>query len=274
MAMFKCILAVLLLATTAATDPVPLGTAQRLLLATAAVTDPVLLGTAGDFAILTESGISTVPPSSITGHIGVSPIAATAITGFVLTPPTSNSTSEQVSGHVYASDYNSPTPSKMTTAVGDMHTAYTGAAGRLVVDGAKQDFKGGLIAGETLTAGVYKWGSGVEFDNLGPSIDFDSDIFINGTSTDVFIFQTTGNVVAAAGARVNLIPAVDGSDDKPLASNIFWQVAGYVDAGEKSHLEGVFLVKTQATFKTGSSLNGRILAQTACTLDSATITQP
>ena len=48
--------------------------------------------------------------------------------------------------------------------------------------------------------------------------------------------------------------------------------AGYIDAGTTSHLEGVLLVKTKAVFKTGSSLNGRILSQTACTLDKATIT--
>ena len=47
-----------------------------------------------------------------------------------------------------------------------------------------------------------------------------------------------------------------------------------VDAETTSHLEGLFLVKTHAAFKTGSSLNGRILAQTACTLDTATITKP
>jgi hypothetical protein len=51
-------------------------------------------------------------------------------------------------------------------------------------------------------------------------------------------------------------------------------VAGFVDAGTTSHLEGIFLVKTKAVFKTGSSLNGRILAQTACTLDTATIREP
>jgi hypothetical protein len=60
----------------------------------------------------------------------------------------------------------------------------------------------------------------------------------------------------------------------PNPANIVWQVAGYVDAGTSSHLEGVFLVKTRAAFKTGASLNGRILAQTACTLDAATITRP
>eukprot|EP00527_Entomoneis_sp_CCMP2396_P000263 CAMPEP_0198140588 /NCGR_PEP_ID=MMETSP1443-20131203/3740_1 /TAXON_ID=186043 /ORGANISM="Entomoneis sp., Strain CCMP2396" /LENGTH=66 /DNA_ID=CAMNT_0043803069 /DNA_START=59 /DNA_END=256 /DNA_ORIENTATION=+ len=41
--------------------------------------DPVNLGTAGDFAILAAAGISTIN-STITGDIGVSPIAATAMT--------------------------------------------------------------------------------------------------------------------------------------------------------------------------------------------------
>ena len=44
--------------------------------------------------------------------------------------------------------------------------------------------------------------------------------------------------------------------------------------GTTSHLEGVYLVKTHAVMKTGSSLYGKILAQTACTLDSATIVDP
>jgi hypothetical protein len=39
-------------------------------------------------------------------------------------------------------------------------------------------------------------------------------------------------------------------------------------------MEGVLLVKNHAVFMTGSSLNGRVLAQTAVTLDSSTITQP
>jgi predicted acyltransferase (DUF342 family) len=59
-----------------------------------------------------------------------------------------------------------------------------------------------------------------------------------------------------------------------LAKNIFWQVAGEVIVGADAHLEGVLLVKTAAVFKTGASLNGRILAQTACTLQMAVITQP
>jgi hypothetical protein len=38
-------------------------------------------------------------------------------------------------------------------------------------------------------------------------------------------------------------------------------------------MEGVLLVKTGVTYITGSSSNGRVLAQTAVNLQSATITQ-
>jgi len=44
--------------------------------------------------------------------------------------------------------------------------------------------------------------------------------------------------------------------------------------GAGAHMEGILLVKTDVTFITGSSLNGRVLAQTACVLQSATIVQP
>jgi hypothetical protein len=38
-------------------------------------------------------------------------------------------------------------------------------------------------------------------------------------------------------------------------------------------MEGILLVKTDVTFVTGSSLNGRVLAQTACALQKATIVE-
>ena len=50
--------------------------------------------------ILAKSGISTVPPSAVTGNLGVSPIDATAITGFSLPADATNAfaTSPQVTG--------------------------------------------------------------------------------------------------------------------------------------------------------------------------------
>jgi hypothetical protein len=58
-------------------------TATALVNAATAI-ETVNLGTAGDYVILAKSRISTVPDSSITGDIAVSPIAASAITGFEL----------------------------------------------------------------------------------------------------------------------------------------------------------------------------------------------
>jgi len=74
----------------------------------------------------------------------------------------------------------------------------------------------------------------------------------------------TGNLVQAANTQVLL---TNGA----LAKNVFWQVAGYAHVLEGAHMEGNLLVKTDVLFATGSSLNGRVLAQTACTLQMATI---
>jgi hypothetical protein len=77
----------------------------------------------------------------------------------------------------------------------------------------------------------------------------------------------TGNLKQVANTKVIL-------QNGALAKNIFWQVAGFVEVGAGAHMEGILLVQTAVTFVAGSSLKGRVLAQTACALDQATITQP
>jgi hypothetical protein len=222
----------------------------------------VNLRTASDFAILSKAGISTVPHSHVTGNIGVSPIAATAITGFSLVAHQSNtySTSPQITGRAYAADFTLPTPSALTSSIGDMETAYKDAASRTVSQPSNVNIMTGLISGATLTAGVYVWDT---------DINFSSDIYLKGSNNSIFIFQTSGNIVVGSGAKIILLP--DPSGTAPSASNIFWQLAGFVEAGAHSHLEGVFLAKTHVVLKTGSSLNGQILSQTAVTLDMATV---
>src|SRR5690606_1832532 len=61
----------------------------------------VNLGTAANYAILAGSQISNVPPSTITGAIGISPAASSLITGFSLSYTTGNSfaTSSQITGN-------------------------------------------------------------------------------------------------------------------------------------------------------------------------------
>jgi len=228
------------------------------------------LGTAGDFAILSKAGISTVPNSSITGDIGVSPIAATAITGFTLTADvtTTSSTSDQVSGKAYAADYTSPTSSDLTTAVSNMETAYTDAAARSTsLSTATVNYLNrgaGEIGGETLLPGVYTFDRDVTITN-GPLV-FDAS-GADDAEDAVFIIKTTKSVKQAADIGVTLSGGA-------LAKNIFWSVAEEFIMEADAHMEGVLLVKTAVTMKTGSSLNGRVLSQTAVVLQVATIVEP
>jgi hypothetical protein len=235
----------------------------------------VELLSAGNYVILAKSGISTVPTSVITGDIAISPIAAAAMTGFSLTLDSSGkfSTSSQLVGHAHGADYAAPTPSQLTTAVSAMEAAYTDAAGRLNADGDRINLGAGNLggsgknggAGDPLTPGVYTFGT---------SVTISETIYFHGSGngknegeTDIFIIQMTGDLLQVANTKVIL-------RNGALAKNIFWQVSGHVVVGEDAEMKGILLVKTDILFKTGSSLVGRVLAQTACNLQIATITQP
>jgi len=218
---------------------------------------PVNLATAGDFAILAKTGISTVPTSAVTGDLGVSPAAATFITGWALTADATNafSTSTQLTGKAYAADYAAPTPTNLTTAIGDMQTAFTDAAGRAP---GVTELGAGNIGGMTLAPGVYKWGTGL----LVPT-----DVTLNGGASDVWIFQIAQDLTVASGAKVVLAGGA-------LPKNVFWQVAGLVEVGTTAHLEGIVLTQTSVTLRTGASINGRLLAQTAVNIDGSTVVEP
>jgi hypothetical protein len=223
-----------------------------------AAQSPVNLGTAGNYVILAKSGISTVPTSAVTGDIGVSPIDSTAITGFSLNHTVGSpfATSAQITGNVYASDYGTPTPDNLTTAIGDMQTAYTDVTGRTLPDFS--ELGTGEIGGLTLVPGLYKWSTDVSIS---------SDVTLSGSPSDVWIFQIAGKITQASGMKVVLAGGA-------LANNIFWQAVGPVSLGITTHFEGIILAQTAISLGTGASINGRLLAQTAVTLDANTVTAP
>ena len=218
---------------------------------------PVELGAASDYVILAKTGISTVPISAVTGNVGVSPAAASYITGFSLTADATNvfATSPQVTGQVYAADYATPTPANMTAAVGDMELAFTDAASRAA---SVTELGAGDIGGMTLAAGVYQWGTGL----LIPA-----DITLKGSSKEIWIFQIAEDLTVSSATNVVLSGGA-------LAEHVFWQVSGQVTLGSTAHFEGVVLAKTAITLATGASLNGRLLAQTAVSLDGNAVIEP
>jgi len=216
----------------------------------------VNLGTAENYVVLAKTGISSVPTTSITGDIAVSPAAASYITGFSLIFETGYATSPQVTGRVYAADMADPTPSNLTTAVSNMEAAFTDAAGRPDPDFV--ELYDGNIGNRTLTPGLYKWSGTVTAPN---------DFVIAGGSDDTWIFQIAGDLLLSSSVSVTLTGGA-------RAQNIFWQISGGVSAGTNSHLEGIVLSMTAITLQTGASLNGRALSQTAVTFDQNTVVEP
>ena len=208
------------------------------------------LGTAGNYVLLSKSGISTTGTTKITGDIGVSPIAATAITGFglVLDKSGAFSRSTVVVGKIYAANYAVPTPGVLTTAVGDMQAAYTDAAGR---SAGVTELGAGSIGGLTLAPGVYKWTSNVTIP---------TNLTLSGGKNDVWIFQISGNLSISSAKQVILAGGAQ-------AKNVIWQVAGATTLGTTSTFNGTILCKTNIALRTGAVLNGRAFAQTAITLD-------
>jgi len=212
----------------------------------------VNLLSAANFAILSKSGITNVPGSAITGHVGTSPITGAALL----------LTCKQVTGTIYTVDAAGPLPcrvidpSRLTTAVLNMESAYNNAAGR--TNPNYLNLGAGNIGGMTLTPGLYKWTTGVTIPN---------NVTLSGGSNAVWIFQIDGTLTIASAKQIILS---GGAKSK----NIFWQVAGATTLGTYSHFEGNILGKTGINMQTGGSINGRLLAQTAVTLQQNTIVKP
>ena len=143
----------------------------------------------------------------------------------------------------------------MTTAVLDMGTAFTDAASRAP---DHIELGTGRIGGMNLPPAVYKWSTGVLIS---------STLFLTGGPNDVWIFEIAGNLQMAPATRITLIGGA-------LAKNIIWQVSGFADLGTTVHFEGILLSQTAINMQTGASANGRLLAQSAVTLDQNIIVQP
>ena len=220
------------------------------------------LATAGTFAILTEDGITDVPPSAITGNVGTDPITGAAI----------DVTCAEVSGTIFDVDgaYTGGGAADVTCSVTnaelldqartDIVAAFIDAAVRTpTVTDTPAGGDIGTLTGP-IAPGVYKWNSGVTIS---------ADITLTGGETDVWIFQMTGNLTQADGTIVNLTGGA-------LAKNVFWQVGGGagVTIGTTAQFKGVILSLNSIALQNGASVDGRLFTVGAVTLIANTITRP
>jgi hypothetical protein len=211
---------------------------------------PVNLGSAGSFAVLSKAGVTNVHASRIGGDVGASPITGGAV----------SLTCAEVTGRIFSVDAAGPLPGRVTdaprlnTAVRDEEAAYTDAAGR--ANPGFVNLGAGEIGGLTLTPGLYKWTTGVSISG---------GVTLAGGPNDVWIFQIAGTLSEASAKRMTLTGGAQ-------ASNVSWQSAGAVTIGTTAHFEGTILSKTMIAMNTGASANGRLLAQTAVTLQQNTVT--
>jgi len=219
----------------------------------------VVLGAAGNYVILAASAITATAGTYVTGDLGISPAAASDMTGFgpILDGSGQFSTSSIVSGSIYASDYASPTPSNLITAVSNMMAAYNDSANRVTPDEVNKG--AGDIQGLTIAPGLYNWTTGVDVST--------GSVTFSGSASAIWILQINGGFNLANGVAVVLSGGAD-------PAHIFWQVSGQVTLGTTSVMKGIILCKTAIVMNNGATLEGRALAQTAVTMDANAVAPP
>jgi Ice-binding-like/Bacterial Ig-like domain len=195
-----------------------------------ASTPTVDLGQAAGYAVISGASVANLGATTVRGDIG----APAAPSGF---PPGVLVGNLQVG-------------SADTAAYSDMLTAYAEVQART----------GGTalpaLPGATLTPGLYTAAAAVAVPASG-IVTLDG----GGNPNAVFVFQVNGALSLAAGAQVNLTGGAQ-------ASNVFWAVNGAFSVAAGAQFAGTALATTTGTIGAGSLVNGRVLAETAVTMNS------
>lgn len=214
----------------------------------------VVLGTAARFAILSNSAITNIPISAITGDVGLSPGARSSITG--LTIP-------EVTGTIFAADDAVPTPAMLIAAKNDAQAAYLDAVA--ASRGTPTPISGN-INGLTLAPGLYQSGTTIEI-SPGGFLYLDAEGDVNA----VFVIRSATSITTSSTSEVVL---TNGAQ----AKNVFWSAGSAVTLGTNSKMKGTLIASTSISLLTGARLDGRALIQGPAagqvSLDKAIIVRP
>ena len=183
----------------------------------------------------------------MTGDIGLSPATGAGI----------GVSCPEDTGVIYTVDAAGPAckvtaASQLNTAINDKGTAFTDAAGRAP---DYTELGAGNIGGLNLGPATYKWSTGVIIPVA---------LTLTGGPNDVWIFQIAQTLSISSGVQIILAGGA-------LPQNIYWQVFSAADLGTGSVFKGTVISQTGIALKTGASINGKLLAGTAVTLDHCTV---
>jgi hypothetical protein len=234
---------------TATPIPTPIATAIG-----AVAQATVNIGTASGFAILSNSAITDIPSSAITGNVGISPGVRSDISGLMV---------GEVTGTIYASDDSTAIGTMLVQAKTDALDAYNDAvnAGR----GTPTSISGNLN-GLTLAPGLYESGTSIEISPAG-ILYLDGQ----GNANAVFVFRSATSITTESTSAVVL---TNGTQ----AKNVFWAAGSAITLGTNCIMKGTLIAGTSISCLTGSRLDGRALVQGAAagqvSLDHTTIVKP
>ena len=195
--------------------------------------------------MLGGSTVTNSGPSVVTGDLGVSP--GTQLVGFDVPggPGTLN-------GDRHVGDPDAAQAKK------DLGTAYGAAAARSIAPVSKA----GNLGGMTLPPGLYRSQTSLAVSSGDLTLD------AQGDGNAVWVFQMGSTLTTTSGRKVILSGGAK-------AANVFWQVGSSATLGTTSSFKGTILAAVSITMNTGSTLEGRALAQSgAVALNGATVTRP
>ena len=209
------------------------------------------MGQADDFALLAYSSIFSNASSKIDGKVGLFPGTKEQIT---LDP------SEVVGGiaDILGSDDETTPINLLSNAKVDMVSAYKEALS-FSPDRDKIGFFEKNLSAQILPPGCYKSTNDLIINH---------DYLIEGSDTDVWIFQVPANLLVTKGVHLTLSGGAK-------ARNIFWQVAGNATLESDSLIEGTIIAQQSVELKNHASLFGRAFAKNGfINLNQATIYKP
>jgi hypothetical protein len=195
----------------------------------AASTPTVNLGQAAGYAVMSGASVANTGDTTVRGDIG----APAQPSGF---PP------GVLVGNMQVGSADATAYANMLTAYGEVQARTGGTA-----------FP--ALPGVTLTPGLYTAGAAVAVA-ASDIVTLDA----GGHPSAVFVIQVNGALSLGAGAQVKLTGGAQ-------AANVFWQVNGAFSVGAGAQFAGTALASTTGTIGAGSVVNGRVLAQTAVTMD-------